>query len=43
MTSQNDTASAEKEMRELDIPVRSASLDQLNKIWDRIKEKERES
>ena len=35
--------SLEKEMKELDIPVRSASLDQLNKIWDRIKEKERES
>lgn len=32
----------EKEMTELDIPIRSASLDQMNKVWDLIKEKERE-
>ncbi|MCK4889942.1 MAG: nucleoside triphosphate pyrophosphohydrolase [Candidatus Aminicenantes bacterium] len=31
----------EKRLGELDIPVKSASLDQMNRIWDSVKEKER--
>ncbi len=33
--------SLEKKMKEMDIPIKSASLDQMNSIWDLIKKQER--
>lgn len=35
--------SLEQRMRELDIPVKSASLDQMNLIWDSVKKKEKKN